>query len=105
MLPTPQKANYTTTEALIEEIPQLKEYQGLNFSFNGDKVLIRVRKKQVNKKPLLYLWDLSKGCYLSSLYPQKRGGGFTFEVKGLWYTLTITEGLPEVTAQQKRKAS
>ncbi len=104
MLPTPKKANYQTTEALIKEIPQLKEYQGLKFQFNSDQALIRVRKKGLNKKPLLYLWDLTRGCYLSSLYPKQ--GYFIFEVKGLWYKLSFNEGMPQVEAQQtERKAS
>jgi hypothetical protein len=103
LLPTPKKANYSTTEALLEEIPQLKEYSGINFQFNGDKALIRVRKKGLNKKPLLYLWDITRGCYLSSLYPKR--GYFIFEVKGLWYRLVFSEGMPQVTAQTQRKAS
>lgn len=103
MLPTPKKANYQTTEALIEEIPQLKEYSGVNIQFNEDKALIRVRKKGVNKKPLLYLWDLTRGCYLSSLYPKQ--GYFIFEVGGLWYKLSFKEGMPQVTAQTERRVS
>ena len=103
MLPTPKKANYTTTEALTEEIPQLREYSGINILFNEDKALIRIRKKGLNKKPLLYLWDLTKGCYLSSLYPKR--GFFVFEVKGEWFRLAFIEGMPQVTAQNHRKAS
>lgn len=106
MLPTPKKANYSTTEAVLEEIPELREYQGKKLSFNTDQALIRVRKKGLNKKPLLYLWDISRGCYLSSLYPQKRRGHFSFEVGGYWYSLTFENGLPDITAQkQTRKAS
>ena len=97
MLPTPRKINYITTEALIEEIPQLKKYQGIKILFNEDQAVIKVRKKGLKKKPLLYLWDLTRGCYLSSLFTFE--DHFTFEVKGLWYKLTFKEGMPQVTPQ------
>ncbi len=96
MLPNPEKANYKTTEAILEEIPALKEYLGKNIIFNGDKAVVRVRKKTLNKKTLLYLWDMSRSCYLSSLYPQNSEGLFLFEVGGIYYYLSFTGGTPQL---------
>lgn len=102
MLPTPQKANYKTTEALLEEIPLLKTYLTSNIVFNGSIAIVRVRKKALRKKPLLYLFDISKGCYLSSLYPQEAKGLFLFEVGGKYYYLNYnSEGIPPEIQEAK----
>ena len=96
MLPTPKKKNYTSTQELIEEIPQLRSYSNKHIDFNGTEALIRIRRKEVDKKPIMYLWDLDKSCYLSSLYPHKDKDGFTFEIGRKYYTLSLVDDIPLV---------
>ena len=98
MLPAPQKKNYKNTQALIEEIPQLKAYTGKNIRFNGSKVAVRIRRKELGgKKPLLYLWDIDRSCYLSSLYPQEAEDSFFFEVGGTYHSLSFVNGIPQIS--------
>ena len=96
MLPTPLKKNYTDTKALVEEMPQLKTYTGKSIKFKGSKVAVRIRRKDLGKKPLLYLWDIDRACYLSSLFPLSAEGSFKFEVKGVYHSLSYVDGIPQV---------
>lgn len=51
-----------------------------HFDFQGSEVVIRKRKHGIREKPPLYLWDLSRACYISSLIYVK-GTTFKFETK------------------------
>ena len=96
MLPTPLKKNYTDTKALVKEIPQLKTYTGKSIKFKGSKVAVRIRRKALDKKPLLYLWDIDRACYLSSLFPLSADDSFKFEVGGTYHSLVYDDGIPQV---------
>lgn len=98
MLPTPQKKHYTNTQTLIEEIPQLRHYVNKHLEFEGKDTIIRVRKKDLHKKPLMYLWDLDRSCYISSLYPTKEEDTYTLEIDRKYYKLTLANNVPMVKA-------
>lgn len=93
MLPTPRKKNYKDTAELIAEIPQLKPYSGMKFEVNGSTTIVRIRRKDLKAKPLMYLWDLDRSCYLSSLYPLTENT-FKFEINRTYYTLEVVNGIP-----------
>ena len=97
MLPKPLKKNYSDIKALVKEIPQLETYTNKNINFNGNKVIVRIRKKELGKKPLLYLWDMDRSCYLSSLFPQSEEDSFKFEIQGTYHSLNYIEGIPQIS--------
>lgn len=45
----------------------VEKMSGLHFSFNGDDVVIKKRVNGLGEKPPLYLWNLSRSVYISSL--------------------------------------
>lgn len=97
MLPTPRKKHYKDTQELIAEIPQLKPYSGMKFNVNGSQAIVRIRRKDLKTKPLMYLWDLERSCYLSSLYPTGDGtDSFKFEINREYYKLQVVDSIPKV---------
>ena len=70
------------------------------FYWNGDKVVIRERKKNItDRRAKYYLWNITKKKYISSLYPVgmlKNMGNlgsktFKFDYNKKFYLLIIDE--------------
>lgn len=59
-----------------------KTIEGLNIVFNGEVFRVLKRKKEINKKPIYFLFNIEKKIYLSSLYPLGEEGAYLFDVKG-----------------------
>lgn len=47
----------------------VEKLKNRHFIFKGDDCYIAMRKKELKKKPPLYIFNLSKSCYVSSLIP------------------------------------
>jgi len=95
MLPTPRKKNYKDTAELIAEIPQLQTYSNMKFEVNGSTTIVRIRRKDLKAKPLMYLWDLDRSCYLSSLFPIAEDK-FKFDIERRDYTLQVVNGIADI---------
>lgn len=74
---------------------------GSQFSFNGQKVVIRKRVKDLDKKPLQFMLLFNgKGrpTYISSLYPVLGvSGAFKFDYQGILYQLEIKKGVVTIS--------
>lgn len=47
----------------------VEKLKGKHFIFQNDNCYIALRKKDLKKKPPLFIWNLSESCYVSSLIP------------------------------------
>ncbi len=48
----------------------------------GGTAVVRCRKRGLQTKPALYLWDLTRGCYVSSLKPlDSSNKSFLFDIR------------------------
>lgn len=64
---------------------QLPEYvnvlSGKHFILDDNDILIRKRVKGLTVKPPLYMWNLTKSCYVSSLKPTLNPNVLSFDIK------------------------
>ena len=58
------------------------EIKGLRIIFYNEPLVVLERKKDLNKKPKYYLFDLAKRTYVSSLYFTGEPDTYLFDVKG-----------------------
>ena len=58
------------------------EIKGLRITFYNEPLVVLERKKDLNKKPKYYLFDLAKKTYVSSLYFTGEPDTYLFDVKG-----------------------
>lgn len=71
---------------ILSKLP--KEYQDINGSkgvLRGSRVTVRCRKRGLNNKPPLYLWDITRNCYISDIKPEDLPAGlwsFVYRGKG-----------------------
>lgn len=88
---------------------EMTRSQLVNFS-NQVTLIIGTRKKPTPTKPkhfLLFKSPQGQHSYLSSLYPDPSKQaendlqGYSFEVDGVWYTLTIDRGVSQATVSFK----
>lgn len=49
--------------------PEYKEYVNKSFIYNGDSLIVKHREPTATKTEL-YLWNLTRMCYVSGLVPQ-----------------------------------
>lgn len=66
--------------------------------------IICQRKKQTEKKPPYYIFDLTRHCYISSLNPTDKENIFNFDVRlknddRLYFNLTL-ENTGKITVQK-----
>jgi len=59
--------------------------------FNGDTCII-YRRKRTAKKPALYLWNITKQHYISSLYETGKKNEYWYEWQGVIYLLNSGTG-------------
>lgn len=58
----------------------VEKLKGRHFIFQNDDYYIALRKKELNKKPPLYIFNLSKSLYVSSIMPINENT-FYFDVR------------------------
>jgi hypothetical protein len=69
-----------TAQDILKQLPEdHKRIAFQTFLFHGERVLIRVRVKGLEKKKPLFLFNLDTNSYISSLFPVKNG--FVFDTK------------------------
>lgn len=65
----PKKPVITARDILETQPDNIKKIAFRSFIFNSDRVLIKVRVKDLDKKNVLFMWNLDKNKYVSSLFP------------------------------------
>ena len=64
------KVQDKVTDILERLPPEYKLLYGMKVQLpEGGTAVVRCRKRGLQSKPPLYLWDLTRGCYVSSLKP------------------------------------
>lgn len=64
------------------KMPQyVEQLKNRHIALDGCDIVIRARKKGLQEKPPLYMWNLTRACYVSSLKPGTEKDTFTFDIR------------------------
>ena len=64
------------------KMPQyVEQLKNRHIALDGCDIVIRARKKGLQEKPPLYMWNLTRACYVSSLKPGTEKNTFTFDIR------------------------
>lgn len=80
--------------------PYVSILESKKIKLNGETVVIKKRVNGLTEKPPLYLWNLTKSCYVSSLKETGKENLFTFDIRKdgslILYNLIFLDGKIEV---------
>lgn len=77
----------------MESTEIVESMKSKHFYLENDDIVIKKRVKGLTIKPPLYLWNLTKSCYVSSLEYNVQGNNFLFDIlkngKRIYFSLDI----------------
>lgn len=74
--------------------------QGEMFIAGGHKFVVKRRKQPTPKKPELFLIQLQPFKYISSLFPTREEGLYTFDYENQLYMLKREDGKVVITEEE-----